>query len=80
EEILKSNIDKLHLMAKALIKYETIDANQIDAIMKGEEPGPPADWVEPDDDGDSPLSPGKSETKPASVSEGGHLGGAASEA
>ena len=80
EEILKSNIDKLHLMAKALIKYETIDANQIDAIMKGEEPGPPADWTEPDDDGDSPLSPGKSETKPASVSEGGHLGGAASEA
>ena len=44
EEILKSNEDKLHLMADALMKYETIDSNQIDAIMEGKEPGPPKDW------------------------------------
>ena len=43
-DILKQNEDKLHLMADALMKYETIDAGQIDAIMEGREPGPPEDW------------------------------------
>jgi len=43
-DILKKNEDKLHLMADALMKYETIDAGQIDAIMQGREPGPPEDW------------------------------------
>ena len=36
EEILKANVDKLHTMADALMKYETIDANQISTIMEGE--------------------------------------------
>ena len=44
EEILKANLDKLHLMADALIKYETIDSDQIDDIMSGKPPRPPADW------------------------------------
>ncbi|MFN3965418.1 ATP-dependent zinc metalloprotease FtsH [Silanimonas lenta] len=43
-QILKDNMDKLHLMAEALLTYETIDAQQIDAIMEGRRPGPPADW------------------------------------
>ena len=43
-ELLEANLEKLHLMADALIKYETIDAGQIDSIMEGKEPGPPADW------------------------------------
>jgi cell division protease FtsH len=43
-DILKKNEDKLHLMADALMKYETIDAGQIDSIMEGREPGPPEDW------------------------------------
>ncbi|MEH6417625.1 ATP-dependent zinc metalloprotease FtsH [Pseudomonas sp. CGJS7] len=44
-QILKDNLDKLHVMADALLLYETIDATQIDAIMAGREPGPPADWA-----------------------------------
>jgi cell division protease FtsH len=44
-QILKDNLDKLHLMAAALLQYETIDAKQIDDIMNGREPGPPADWI-----------------------------------
>jgi len=32
-------------MAEALLAYETIDATQIDAIMEGRRPGPPADWA-----------------------------------
>ena len=43
-ELLEANLDKLHMMADALIKYETIDSGQIDSIMEGKEPGPPADW------------------------------------
>jgi cell division protease FtsH len=43
-QLLTDNIDKLHVMAEALLQYETIDAHQIDDIMAGREPGPPADW------------------------------------
>jgi cell division protease FtsH len=43
-EILETNLDKLHLMAEALMKYETIDSDQIDDIMAGKPPRPPADW------------------------------------
>jgi cell division protease FtsH len=41
QDILEDNMDKLHAMADALIKYETIDAEQIDDIMEGfwQEPG-----------------------------------------
>ncbi|HEY5624191.1 MAG TPA: ATP-dependent zinc metalloprotease FtsH [Gammaproteobacteria bacterium] len=42
--ILKEQEDKLHLMASALMKYETIDEDQIADIMAGKEPRPPEDW------------------------------------
>jgi cell division protease FtsH len=45
-DILKDNEDKLHVMADALMKYETIDSSQIDSIMDGKIPGPPQDWTE----------------------------------
>jgi cell division protease FtsH len=44
KEILETNIDKLHAMADALVKYETIDEQQIKDIMLGKAPKPPADW------------------------------------
>ena len=47
-DILTEHVDKLHLMADALIKYETLDAEQIGDIMGGKQPRPPKDW---DDDG-----------------------------
>jgi cell division protease FtsH len=46
EQLLKDNIDKLHIMADLLMKYETIDSDQIDAIMEGREPGEPKDWTD----------------------------------
>jgi cell division protease FtsH len=55
-DILKQNEDKLHLMAAALMKYETIDVGQIDTIMEGREPGPPQDWSD-DDTGPSSNAP-----------------------
>jgi cell division protease FtsH len=44
ERLLAENNDKLHTMAKLLMKYETIDSDQIDAIMEGREPGEPKGW------------------------------------
>ncbi|CAA6817338.1 MAG: Cell division protein FtsH (EC [uncultured Thiotrichaceae bacterium] len=52
EDILKENIDVLHAMSAALMKYETIDHVQIKALMNGDEPPPPQDWIEKDDDND----------------------------
>lgn len=43
-DIIQKNMDKLHMMAQALIKYETIDSDQIKEIMSGKEPSPPAGW------------------------------------
>jgi cell division protease FtsH len=48
-EILKQHEDKLHVMAKALMKYETLDNLQIVDIMEGREPRPPEDWDDSDD-------------------------------
>jgi cell division protease FtsH len=42
--ILETNIEKLHAMAEALVKYETIDDSQIKDIMAGRTPQPPAGW------------------------------------
>ncbi len=71
--ILKENVDKLHAMARALVKYETIGETQIKDIMEGKEPQPPADWDEtPDSEsGTGPAAPEAEATPP--------IGGPASE-
>jgi cell division protease FtsH len=56
EIILKKNIDKLHLMADALMKYETIDSDQIDDIMTGKQPRDPEGWDDNNQDNDSPTA------------------------
>ncbi len=50
-DLLTTNIDKLHTMAQTLLQYETIDGEQISAIMEGRTPGPPKDWQKPADTG-----------------------------
>ncbi len=55
KQILEGNLDNLHKMAGALIKYETIDEHQIRDIMEGREPRPPVDW----DDSIPPAGGGK---------------------
>ncbi len=51
-EIIKTNINRLHKMAEALIKYETLDENQINDVMNDKEPRPPEDWDQNDDSSD----------------------------
>ena len=48
KKLLNDNLEKLHVMADALLKYETIDADQIDDIMAGAEPREPKDWNDDD--------------------------------
>ena len=62
ENILKEHLDVLHNMTDTLMKYETIDANQIDALMEKRDVPPPKDWVDMDDD-DTPSSSDKSDKK-----------------
>ncbi|GLS83667.1 ATP-dependent zinc metalloprotease FtsH [Paraferrimonas haliotis] len=52
EQILKDNMDILHAMKDALMKYETIDAAQIDDLMERKDVRPPADWTDGDDSND----------------------------
>ncbi len=35
-EIIKENIEKLHLLAKSLLEREVLDGDEIDSVMKGE--------------------------------------------
>lgn len=49
ENILKENIDILHSMTAALIKYETIDKDQIDDLMARKEPREPKGWSDMDE-------------------------------
>lgn len=53
KRILEENIDILHSMKDALMKYETIDADQIDDLMNRREVREPRDWVKPDRNDDS---------------------------
>jgi cell division protease FtsH len=48
-DILTEHVEKLHAMAKALMKYETLGDVQIKDIMEGREPTPPEDWDDSDD-------------------------------
>ena len=48
-KLIKDNMDKMHLMADALMKYETIDTSQIDEIMEGKIPSAPESWSDDDD-------------------------------
>ena len=57
KSILLENIEKLHTMADALIRYETIGEEQIKDIMEGRAPRPPQGW---DDTAPNPPPAGKS--------------------
>ncbi len=57
KQILMDNMTALHLMSDTLMKYETIDNDQIVDIMAGNVPKPPADWVEEKSVPASPETP-----------------------
>ena len=76
--ILEENEKRLHVMADALIRYETIDVEQIKDIMEGREPRPPQDWSDQSPPGgDSPAVEDDSDGE-QSPSGSGSIGGPAS--
>jgi len=61
-QILTDHREQLDAMAAALLEYETIDKSQIDDIMAGKAPKPPANWTD-----DAPSSgPSDGEAAPSS--------------
>lgn len=73
KNLLEENMDVLHTMKDALMKYETIDAKQIDDLMARREVRPPADWEKDNDKNDKPTGGATVETddKPASKKDDG---------
>jgi len=77
--ILEKHMDQLHLLAKALIKYETLDTTDIDRVMKGkkpilikeEEPLPSSKQDTPPEQPDSKVDMGDDGEKKASGDEAG---------
>jgi len=57
KKLLVENRDKLDAMAEALMKYETIDAEQIDDIMNGLAPREPKGWQGGGDNNGTPTAP-----------------------
>jgi cell division protease FtsH len=53
KSLLESHSDQLHMLADALMKYETVDGSQIDQIMEGHEPDPPDGWQDGDNEPDA---------------------------
>ena len=53
KHLLEANLSKLHAMADALMRYETIGDDQIRDIMDGRDPRPPSGW----EGGSTPSDP-----------------------
>ncbi len=61
-QIIEENRAKVEIMAKALMEWETLDAGQIDDIMAGKQPRPPADPGQ--NSGAAPRSRPRDKTRP----------------
>lgn len=75
EKILSDNVEKLHIMAQALIKYETIGIEQIQDIMAGKTMREPDGWRDMMDGKNPPQAPatneqGQNDSQKYSSSEG----------
>ena len=65
-KIIEDERDKLEIMAKALLEWETLDADQIDDIMDGKPPRSPEDIQAKKSDDDKKAKAAKTSDKDAS--------------
>ena len=77
-KILTDNRHLLDLMKDALMEYETIDQAQINDIMEGRKPRPPASWSDSNNSG-SDSSSGSAEKQSTTEEKSNPIGGPASE-
>ena len=68
-KLIVENSDKMHAMAEALLKWETIDSDQIDDIMAGREVRPPKAYDESKSGGAKAESAARAETAEARPAE-----------
>jgi cell division protease FtsH len=71
KRILERDVEKLHLMAEGLIKYETLDEQQIQDVMQGRVPRPPEGWEEGGPPPRAPSGPAEEPTGKLAPSPGG---------
>lgn len=66
KQILQDNKDRVEAIAKALIQYETLDANDIDRIMKGDNLTKPtvSDLLDKERRSGTTIQPGTDNTQP----------------
>jgi cell division protease FtsH len=63
--IIEENREKVERMARALLEWETLEADQIEDIMTGKEPRPPAGTSgTPKSDAGTPKKPSGKAVKP----------------
>lgn len=74
KDLIVANRDKLETMTEALMKYETIDAAQIDQIMEGKVPDPPKDWDDSGSDGGKKKKNSSSSDSSASSEDSSSIG------
>ncbi|MBL4743294.1 MAG: ATP-dependent zinc metalloprotease FtsH [Cycloclasticus sp.] len=59
--LLNDNIDILHSMTEALMKYETLDSDQLDELMERKTVSAPKDWENDDESGSGTVSKSEKE-------------------
>ena len=69
EQTLKDNLDGLHAVSKALLKYETLDADEVAAVLRGD--SVEAVRAQKPDAPTPPARPEASNEKPDELPEGG---------
>lgn len=71
--LLNDNIDILHTMTDALMKYETLDSDQLDQLMAREDVKPPQDWddIDGSSQGDAKVDKGTETTAETKTNLGG---------
>ena len=67
-KIIEENQDKMHAMAEALLKWETIDADQIDDILAGNPPREPKDFGDKKSEKEKVAEEVKTETETINIS------------
>jgi cell division protease FtsH len=65
-QVIEDNRDKVEVMTKALLEWETLNADQLDDIMAGKAPRPPEDFTPPAASSGSDTKSGKTPRKPRS--------------
>ena len=66
-KLLEENRDKVEAMTKALLEWETIDADQISDIMEGKPPRPPKDMQSKADDASETTPPDAAPSTTATI-------------